>query len=95
MRACVCLVKDGGGKGEWGRVLLARPQSMGGVYVVEGERKGAAGLASRQEGPGRRPCLEPARKRPVGLHMLAVFFHRGGANAVQLAARQGRLQQVG
>jgi hypothetical protein len=39
--------------------------------------------------------LEAARQRGVLLDMLAVFVQRGRADAVQLAARQRGLQQVG
>ncbi len=39
--------------------------------------------------------LEAAGERGVLLDVLAVFIERGGADAVQLAARQGRLQKVG
>ena len=39
--------------------------------------------------------LEAARERRVLLDMLAVFVERGGADAMQFAARQRRLQQVG
>ena len=39
--------------------------------------------------------LEAAGKRRVLLDMLAVLVERGRADAVQLAARQRRLQQVG
>ena len=38
--------------------------------------------------------LEAAGERGVLLDMLAVFVERGGADAMQLAARQRRLQQV-
>ena len=39
--------------------------------------------------------LEAPRQRRVLLDVLAVFVERGGADAVQLAARQRRLQHVG
>ena len=39
--------------------------------------------------------LEAPRQRRVLLDMLAVFVERGGADAMQLAARQRRLEQVG
>ena len=39
--------------------------------------------------------LEAPRQRRVLFDMLAVFVERGGADAVQFAARQRRLQQVG
>ena len=39
--------------------------------------------------------LEAAGQRGVLLHIFAVFVQRGGADAVQFAARQGGLQQVG
>ena len=39
--------------------------------------------------------LEPAGKRRVLFHMLAVFVERGCADAVQLTAGKRRLQQVG
>ena len=39
--------------------------------------------------------LEAPRQRRVLLDVLAVLVERGGADAVQLAARQRRLQQVG
>jgi hypothetical protein len=39
--------------------------------------------------------LEPPRQRRVLLDMLAVLVERGGADAVQLAPRQRRLEQVG
>ena len=39
--------------------------------------------------------LEPARQRRVLFDVLAVFVERGGADAMQFAARQRRLQQVG
>ena len=39
--------------------------------------------------------LEAARQRGVLFDMLAVFVERGGADAVQFAPRQRRLQQVG
>ncbi|EPY19096.1 ATP-dependent Clp protease ATP-binding protein subunit ClpB [Strigomonas culicis] len=38
--------------------------------------------------------LEAARERGVLLDVLAVLVERGGAHAVQLAAREGRLQKV-
>ncbi len=44
---------------------------------------------------GHEHGLEAPRERSVLLHMLAVFVERGRADAVQLAARQRRLQQVG
>jgi hypothetical protein len=39
--------------------------------------------------------LEAAGQGRVLLDMLAVFIQRRGAHAVQLTARQGRLEQVG
>ena len=39
--------------------------------------------------------LETALQRLVFLDVLLVLLQRGGANGVQLAARQGRLEQVG
>ena len=39
--------------------------------------------------------LEAPRQRRVLLDVLAVFVERGGADAMQLAARQRRLQHVG
>ena len=39
--------------------------------------------------------LEAPRQRRVLLDMFAVFVERGGADAMQFAARQRRLQQVG
>ena len=39
--------------------------------------------------------LEAARERCVLLHMLLVFVERGRADAMQIAARQRRLEQVG
>ncbi|MCY1298871.1 hypothetical protein D9M70_483760 [compost metagenome] len=39
--------------------------------------------------------LEPAGERRVLLHVLAIFIKRSGANAMQLAARKRRLQEVG
>ena len=39
--------------------------------------------------------LEAPRERRVLLDVLAVLVERGGADAVQLAARQRRLQHVG
>ena len=39
--------------------------------------------------------LKAPRQRGVLLDMLPVFVERGGADAVQLAARQRRLQQIG
>ena len=44
---------------------------------------------------GDEDRLEAARQRRVLLDVLAVFVERGGADAMQLAARQRRLQQVG
>ena len=39
--------------------------------------------------------LEPPRQRRVLFDMLPVFVERGRADAMQFAARQGRLQQIG
>ena len=39
--------------------------------------------------------LEAPRQRRVLLDMFAVFVERGGADAMQLAARERGLQQVG
>ena len=46
-------------------------------------------------GLGNEHRLEPPRQRRVLLHMLAIFIEGGGADAMQLAARQRGLQQVG
>ena len=44
---------------------------------------------------GDEDRLETAGERRVLLHVLLVFVERGGADAVQLAARQRRLEQIG
>ena len=58
-------------------------------------------LQPAQDGDGRLDArladqhfLEAALERAVLLDVLAVFVERGGADAMQLAARQGRLQHV-
>ncbi len=61
-------------------LLLQAAQDRNGV--------GHAGLADEHG-------LEAPRQRGVFLHMLPVFVERGGADAMQFAARQGRLQHVG
>src|SRR5690606_4560878 len=43
---------------------------------------------------GNEDRLEAACQRCILLDIFAVFVQRGGADAVQLAARQGGLQQV-
>ncbi len=43
---------------------------------------------------GHEHRLEAPRQRRVLLHMLAIFVERGGADAMQLAAGEGRLEQV-
>ena len=45
-------------------------------------------------GLGDEHRLEAPRQGGVLLDVLAVFVERGGADAVQLAARQGGLQEV-
>ena len=44
---------------------------------------------------GDEDGLEAARKRRVFLDVLAIFIERRRADAMQFAARQGRLQQIG
>ena len=44
---------------------------------------------------GDEDRLEPARQRRVLFDMLAILIERGGADAMQFAARQRRLEQVG
>ena len=39
--------------------------------------------------------LKPARQGCIFFHMLAIFIERGGADAMQFAPRQRRLQKVG
>ncbi len=52
-------------------------------------------MVSSTVGSGTIDRLEAPRQRRVLLDMLAIFVERGGADAMQLAARQRRLQQVG
>ena len=52
-------------------------------------------MVSSTVGSLTKDRLEAARQRGVLLDVLAVFVERGRADAMQLAARQRGLQQVG
>ena len=52
-------------------------------------------MVSSTVGSDDEDRLEAPRQRGVLLDMLLVFVERGGADAMQFAARQRRLEQVG
>ncbi len=52
-------------------------------------------MVSSTVGSADEDRLEPARQRGVLFDMLAIFVQRGGADAMQFAARQRGFQQVG
>ncbi len=52
-------------------------------------------IVSSTVGSPTNTGLEAARQGGVLFDIFAVFIQRGGADAMQLAARQGRLEQVG
>ncbi len=62
------------------------------VFVLQAAQD-RDGVLDRRLGDEDR--LEAPRQRGILLDMLLVLVERGGADAVQLAARQRRLQQVG
>ena len=62
------------------------------VFVLQAAQD-RDGVLDRRLGDEDR--LEPPRQRGVLFDMLAVFVERGGADAMQFAARQRGLQQVG
>ena len=62
------------------------------VFVLQAAQD-RDGVLDRRLGDEDR--LEPARQRGVLFDVLAVFVERGGADAMQFAARQRGLQQVG
>ena len=62
------------------------------VFVLQAAQD-RDGILDRRLGDEDR--LEPPRQRGVLFDVLAIFVERGGADAMQFAARQRRLQQVG
>ena len=62
------------------------------VFVLQAAQD-RDGILDRRLGHEHR--LEASRQRGILLHVLLVFVERGGADAVQFAARQRRLEQIG
>ena len=80
------------GRGHQGRVLDLHALVMGLVARLQPAEDGDRVLDRRLADVDR---LEAALQGGVLLDVLAVLVERGGADAAQLAAGQGRLQQVG
>ena len=80
------------GRGHQGRVLDLDPLVMGFVARLQAAEDGDRVFDRRLADEDR---LEAAFQGGVFFDVFAIFVERGGADAAQLAAGQGRLEQIG
>ncbi|MNK55171.1 hypothetical protein D3C87_741790 [compost metagenome] len=90
----VAVVDEAGGQLRCGRQRGSRIAHA--VVLFEATLQAAQNLHGLFDaGLGHVDLLEPARQRMVLFEDTAVFGVRGGADALELAGRQGRLEQIG